>query len=99
MGDTLVTRAELFRSLPHDISNALAASATALEGGATIDGVRAALRQFRGLPHRVELVGERDGVRWYDDSKATAPHATIAALRGFESVSYTHLTLPTILRV
>jgi UDP-N-acetylmuramoylalanine--D-glutamate ligase len=34
----------------------------------------------------VELVGERDGVRWFDDSKATAPHATLAALRGFDSV-------------
>jgi UDP-N-acetylmuramoylalanine--D-glutamate ligase len=33
----------------------------------------------------VELVGEAGGVRWYDDSKATAPHATVAALRGFSS--------------
>ena len=44
------------------------------------------MRSFRGLPHRVELVGERDGVRYYDDSKATAPHATLAAIRGFASV-------------
>jgi UDP-N-acetylmuramoylalanine--D-glutamate ligase len=34
----------------------------------------------------VSLVGEAGGVRWYDDSKATAPHATSAALRGFDSV-------------
>ncbi len=34
---------------------------------------------FRGLPHRIELVGEQDDVRWYDDSKATTPHATAAA--------------------
>jgi len=33
----------------------------------------------------VELIGEASGVRWYDDSKATAPHATIAALRSFDS--------------
>jgi UDP-N-acetylmuramoylalanine--D-glutamate ligase len=93
-GDTLVTdagtplvdRAELPRALPHDVSNALAASATALEGGATIDGVRSALRSFAGLAHRVALVGTSAGVSWYDDSKATAPHATLAALRGFDSV-------------
>jgi UDP-N-acetylmuramoylalanine--D-glutamate ligase len=84
--EPLVRSRELFRALPHDIGNALAASATALAGGATIDGVREVLRTFAGLPHRVELVGERDGVRWYDDSKATAPHATIAAVTGFASV-------------
>ena len=66
--------------------NALAASATALATGATLEGVRSALLAFRGLPHRVELVGEWDRVRWYDDSKSTAPHATAAAVSGFESV-------------
>lgn len=76
---------DLTRALPHDVSNALAATATALAVGATLDGVRTALRAFRSLPHRVELVGEAGGVRWYDDSKATAPHATMAAMAGFES--------------
>jgi UDP-N-acetylmuramoylalanine--D-glutamate ligase len=85
-GEVLVAREELWRDLPHDRSNALAASATALAAGADPDGVRAALRAFRGLPHRVELVADAGGVRWYDDSKATAPHATLAALAGFERV-------------
>ena len=85
-GDDLVGEEELFRALPHDISNALAASASALAGGATLDGTRSALRAFRGLPHRVQLVMDRGGVRWYDDSKATVPHATSAALAGFGSV-------------
>lgn len=84
---TVLARVEdLHRSLPHDRSNALAAAAAALGGGATLDGVRAALKEFGGLAHRVELVGEAAGVRWFDDSKATAPHATLAALRGFDSV-------------
>ncbi|MGZ4710827.1 MAG: glutamate ligase domain-containing protein, partial [Acidimicrobiales bacterium] len=74
------------RDLPHDLSNALAASATALEGGASLEGVRQVLRTFAGLAHRVSLVTEADGIAWYDDSKATAPHATLAALRGFTSV-------------
>jgi UDP-N-acetylmuramoylalanine--D-glutamate ligase len=85
-GRLLVRIDELHGTLPHDVANALAASATALAGGASLDGVRRALRSFRGLPHRVAAVGEWHGVRWYDDSKATAPHATLAALRGFESV-------------
>lgn len=85
-GRTLVRVDELHGSLPHDLANALAASATALAGGASLEGVRAALRSFRGLPHRVALIGEWRGVRWFDDSKATAPHATLAALRGFDSV-------------
>jgi len=44
------------------------------------------LRSFRGLPHRVALVGEAGGVRYYDDSKATTPHAAVAGVAGFDSV-------------
>lgn len=75
---------DLPRSLPHDQANALAAAATALGAGATVAGIRYALTTFVGLPHRVELVGEAGGVRWFDDSKATTPHATVAALAGFD---------------
>ena len=78
--------AALSRALPHDISNALAASAAALAAGATVAGVRAALTGFAPLPHRLTLVAYAGGVRWYDDSKATNPHAAVAAVRGFESV-------------
>jgi UDP-N-acetylmuramoylalanine--D-glutamate ligase len=77
---------ELPRALPHDVANALAASVAAVAAGADVEGVRHVLRNFTGLPHRVQLVGEADGVRWYDDSKATTPHATLAAVSGFESV-------------
>jgi UDP-N-acetylmuramoylalanine--D-glutamate ligase len=85
-GDPLVDADDLWRALPHDVANALAASAAALAGGATLAGVRRALRSFRGLPHRLTLVGDARGVRWYDDSKATNPHAAVAAVRGFDSV-------------
>jgi UDP-N-acetylmuramoylalanine--D-glutamate ligase len=77
---------ELGRALPHDIANGLAAAATALAGGASAEGVRRGLLEFRGLPHRVALVGEAGGVRFYDDSKATTPHAAATAIAGFESV-------------
>lgn len=82
----LVSLEELWSPLPHDRSNALAAAATALAGGASLHGVRSALRSFAGLAHRVQLVAEVGGVRFYDDSKATAPHATLSAIGGFESV-------------
>jgi len=85
-GRQIVEVASLQRSLPHDVENALAASAAALAAGADLDGIRTALREWRGFPHRVALVGDAGGVQWYDDSKATNPHAALAALRGCGSV-------------
>lgn len=77
----------LSRSLPHDVTNALCAAALVLESGlADRRAVAAALPDFRAPHHRIEFVGEADGIRWYDDSKATTPHAVRTALRGFESV-------------
>src|SRR3954447_4384543 len=84
-GDVLVAVDELPRRFPHDVTNSLAAAATALSGGASVDGCRHALRRFQGLPHRIALVAEDDSVRWYDDSKATTPNATLTALRSFPS--------------
>jgi len=82
----LLAVSELRRALPHDCTNALAASAAALAAGATLDAVRSVLRSFSGLPHRLALVGEHGGVQWYDDSKATVPAATAAAVAAFHDV-------------
>jgi len=69
----------------HNLANALAALALAQEAGAaTMSSVRA-LRAFRGLPHRMALVIEHAGVRWYDDSKGTNVGATVAALEGLDA--------------
>jgi len=77
----------LRRRLPHDITNALAAAALVLEPGlATVDGVAAALATFAGPHHRIERVGDAGGVTYYDDSKATTPHAALTAIRSFEHV-------------
>ena len=43
-------------------------------------------RTFVGPPHRIELVGDADGVRWFNDSKATTPHAASVAIRAFDHV-------------
>lgn len=82
----LIDHERLWSQLPHDRSNALAAVAAADVLGVHRDAAVTALQHFRGLPHRVELVGVADGVRWFDDSKSTAPHSTKAALQGFDSV-------------
>ncbi len=74
------------RALVHDRTNALAAGIAALAVGATPAGIRTALASYATLPHRVALVGEANGVRWYDDSKATNPDATLRALESFDSV-------------
>jgi UDP-N-acetylmuramoylalanine--D-glutamate ligase len=69
------------------VANGLAAAATALESGLVgIEAVADALAEFRAPRHRIELVAERGGVSWYDDSKATTPHATLTALRAFTRV-------------
>ncbi len=85
-GVDLVAVDDLARSFPHDLANALAAAATARRAGASLEGIRHVLRSFSSLPHRVALVGEAEGVQFYDDSKATTPHAARAALAGFPSV-------------
>ena len=82
----VVGLAELPRAQPHDVANALAAAAAASLMGASVEGMRAALVGFEGLPHRLQLVAAAAGVRWYDDSKATNPHAAATAVAGFTSV-------------
>ena len=85
-GTAILAIEDLPRGFPHDITNALAASVAAMAAGATIEGLRQTLRSFRGLHHRVELVGECNGTLWFDDSKATTPHAVTTALSAFDSV-------------
>jgi UDP-N-acetylmuramoylalanine--D-glutamate ligase len=58
----------------------------AMAAGAGEEGCRRAARATVPPPHRVQLVGEKGGVRWYDDSKATTPAAVLAGVSGFGSV-------------
>jgi UDP-N-acetylmuramoylalanine--D-glutamate ligase len=75
----------LWRALPHDITNSLAAAALVIESGLTLDNqVGAPLQTFTSAHHRIELVGKFDGSEWFDDSKATSPHAALTAIRGFD---------------
>ena len=84
---SLAERATMTRDLPHDVSNALAAAAISIESGlATVAAVAEALETFEHPPHRIEPIGEFAGARWFNDSKATTPHAAITAIRSFSNV-------------
>jgi UDP-N-acetylmuramoylalanine--D-glutamate ligase len=67
----------------HNVANTLAACALAGQAGAAIEAMRQVATSFQGVEHRLELVREREGVRWYNDSIATTPERTVAALRSF----------------
>lgn len=82
----LISIEKMARRRPHDLSNAACVAATAMAAGATTAGVASALESFDGLPHRLAPVGEWNDVAWFNDSKATVPQATLAAVGGFDSV-------------
>lgn len=67
----------------HNLQNAMAAGLIGRSMGASRETVRSAIRAFRGLPHRMELVAEIDGVRFYNDSKGTNPAASARSLAAF----------------
>ena len=71
---------------PHFVANALAAAALARSHGVSQAAVRDGLRSFRPDGHRIAVVGERDGITWVDDSKATNPHAAQSSLLAYDSV-------------
>jgi len=85
-GTELAAVDDLAATAPHDLANALASAALALEVGANAAGVGAALRDFARGPHRLHEVATIDGVRYVDDSKATNVHAALAAVRSFPRV-------------
>jgi UDP-N-acetylmuramoylalanine--D-glutamate ligase len=68
------------------IEDGLAAAAAVLEFGVEADAVARGLKSFEPLPHRLRIVARHRGVTYIDDSKATNPHATLAAVRGLENV-------------
>ena len=83
----LVATKELPLAGLHNAANALAALAVARTLGAPYPPLLSALREFRGLPHRLEHVAEVDGVAFYDDSKGTNVGSTVAALNGFAELT------------
>ncbi|HJU84834.1 MAG TPA: UDP-N-acetylmuramoyl-L-alanine--D-glutamate ligase [Holophagaceae bacterium] len=77
----LLHRAELKIPGDHNVENALAALLLARHGGAPLDALRAGLRSYPGLAHRIAFCGEKEGVRAYNDSKGTNVDATLIAIK------------------
>lgn len=84
---SIMNIADMKRAMPHDITNALAAAAISIESGlAEPSHVARALSEFDNAPHRIEFVETIDGVRWFNDSKATSPHASAVAIKSFDNI-------------
>ena len=88
LGRPLMDRADFPLLGDHNVANALAAALAvtmadpAHQSAEARQTIAAALRTFRALPHRMEPVGEKDGVLWLNDSKATNVSSTLVALQG-----------------
>ena len=73
---------------PHNLQNARAAVAACAALGLTPGQIEAGLRSYPGLPHRMERIGEKHGVLWVNDSKATNPDSTAPALAAFPNTHW-----------
>ncbi|MDQ6786237.1 MAG: UDP-N-acetylmuramoyl-L-alanine--D-glutamate ligase [Acidobacteriota bacterium] len=90
----LTTRDEIFLRGLHNVENVLASFAAGLACGAAPDSMRETVRDFKGVEHRIEFVAEIEGVKFYNDSKATSVDAALKALEALsESAGKTILIL------
>jgi UDP-N-acetylmuramoylalanine--D-glutamate ligase len=80
----LILREKVLLRGDHNVANALAAFAIGHVAGFPLDAMLDAVEDFHGVPHRLELVRERNGVRWYNDSTSSAPDRSLAAIRAFD---------------
>jgi len=78
-------RSELRLLGTHNVANVLAACAIAGLAGGEIEAMREVARRFRGVAHRLEFVREHRGVYYYNDSIATSPERSAAAMRSFDA--------------
>ncbi|HEY7526194.1 MAG TPA: UDP-N-acetylmuramoyl-L-alanine--D-glutamate ligase [Candidatus Limnocylindria bacterium] len=82
-GQPLMAVADVPLQGSHMISNVMAAALGAALAGAERAAIATGIRAFRGVPHRMEMLGERAGVRFVNDSQATIPMAAVASIAAF----------------
>jgi UDP-N-acetylmuramoylalanine--D-glutamate ligase len=80
----LISRGEIGVRGAHNLENVMAALAVGLACGASPDSMRQTIREFKGVEHRLEFVAEIDGVKFYNDSKATNVDSAIKSLEAFD---------------
>ncbi len=80
----LLLREKVLLRGDYNVANVLAAFVIGHAAGFPLDAMLEAVEDFRGVPHRLELVRELHGVRWYNNSIASAPERTIAVIRAFD---------------
>jgi UDP-N-acetylmuramoylalanine--D-glutamate ligase len=85
-GEVLLPAADVRPSGPHNVANALAAAALAETVGVGRAEIAVGLHAFQPDPHRNQLIADRAGVRYVDDSKATNPHAAAAAMQSYRRI-------------
>jgi UDP-N-acetylmuramoylalanine--D-glutamate ligase len=68
----------------HNLENVMAALALGLACGAAPEAMRLAVRNFKGVEHRLEFAGEIDGIPFYNDSKATNVDAAVKSIEAFD---------------
>ncbi len=81
--DEIMTTSKILIRGRHNLINILAAAAIAKASGFSNAAIHAGVDGFKGVAHRLELVRELNGVRWYNDSIATAPERSMAAIHSF----------------
>jgi UDP-N-acetylmuramoylalanine--D-glutamate ligase len=80
----LMSHSDIMLRGEHNMLNVLAASAIAIAAGLPVEALAEGVRGFKGVSHRLEFVRYWGGAAWYNDSIATAPERTIAAIRSFD---------------
>ncbi|MEJ5246230.1 MAG: UDP-N-acetylmuramoyl-L-alanine--D-glutamate ligase [Caldilinea sp.] len=85
-GQEICLRREVRLRGEHNVGNLLAAAAISGALGADVEAMGRVARTFRGVPHRLEVVAEVNGVTWVNDSIATSPERAVAGLRSFDAI-------------
>lgn len=94
LNDQLICfRDELKLRGDHNVSNVLAAAAISKAAGASLGAIREVATNFEGVAHRLEVVAQRDGAIWVNDSIATSPERALAGLRSFDTHQHSLILL------
>src|SRR5690606_15360920 len=86
MNESIINIDEVFIKGLHNLYNSMAGILIAKEFGISNEVIAGTLRNFKGVEHRIEFVRELNGVKYYNDSKATNVESTKMALMSFDNI-------------